>query len=279
MLKILFTTDFSVTANNAFLYALHMCENYKGELHVLHSYAPDVTKVKTNDLDSLTLNAFDEYQTEVQMMRKHIEALNLVHVEVKFILEEGELVQNVQELLTKERYDLMIMGTNGKSGFENRILGSKTMAVIKNVKIPVISVPHLSKFEGIDAVGFTTIYDELDLIALKSMAPYAKENNADIYCLHVNKTETEQENTVMADWKNLFSEEPVIFVERKGEDVVKTAFDFMEQQSLDIMSCVTRNKSLIEELFYSSVAKNLAYHKRIPLLTYHENFLNSIKEI
>jgi hypothetical protein len=40
MIKILFPTDYSATAENAFIYALQICKKYDGDLIVLHSYSP-----------------------------------------------------------------------------------------------------------------------------------------------------------------------------------------------------------------------------------------------
>ena len=159
MIKVLLPTDFSSTANNAFLYALHLCKNYNGELLVLHSYAPHIVSgnISTELVDNAqlgnTLNKFDYFKDQVKMMRTIAEVNNLDQVSVKFIMEEGELVQNIQEITKRDPLDLVVMGTTGNSGFENKLLGSKTAAVIKNVTIPVLSIPHFAKFEGIDAIG------------------------------------------------------------------------------------------------------------------------------
>src|SRR5690554_3808446 len=79
------------------------------------------------------------------------------------------------------------MRTTCNSCFDNKIFGSLTSAVIKNASVPVLSIPHLCRFEGIDAVGFTTIYDEEDAALIHKFVPFAKEKSIDIYCIHVNK--------------------------------------------------------------------------------------------
>lgn len=277
MIKILFPTDYSATANNAFLYALQMCKNYEGELLILHSYAPNIvsggisSQLTEDATTGRTLGAFDFFKEKVSEMRALADANDLGSVSMKFILEEGELVQNIQELISKETFQMVMMGTTGNSGFENKLLGSKTVAVIKNINIPVLSIPYLSKFEGIDAVGFTTIYDDEDAAILRKKIPYTKYNNTDIYCIHVIKDKDLKQQEEIEQWKAEFKNDPVFFIEKSGPNIVKGIFEAIEEHSIDIISCITRNKSFIDRLFETSVSEQLSYHTRIPLLTYHEN--------
>lgn len=277
MIKIVFPTDYSETANNAFLYALQMCKNYDGELLVLHTYAPNLPNIHLTAYqteaaaEGKILGAFDFFQLKVKEMRETAEANNLGDVQMKFILEEGELVQNIQHIIANETIDLIVMGTTGNSGFENKLLGSKTTAVIKNINAPVLSVPHLSKFEGIDAVGFTTIYDDKDAAIIEQMIPYTKHNNADIYCLHVKTKDDNLSKETVDAFKAKFKDAPVFFIEKQADDVVHAVFEFIDEHSLDMISCITHKKSFLQELFNTSIAQKLSYHKHIPLLTYHED--------
>lgn len=281
MIKILFPTDYSNTANNAFVYALQMCKNYEGELLVMHSYAANIVSghlsadLTTSAAEGNTFGAFDIFESKVQELKKIAHENNLSQVSVKYMLEEGELVQNIQEIISKETIHLIIMGTTGNSGFENKILGSKTASVIKSITTPVLSIPHLCKFEGIDAVGFATIYDEKDAAILRKMIPYTKYNNADIYCMHVNTGHETKSQEDISKWKAGFKNDPVFFIDKKSDNIVETVFDFIEEHSLDMISCITRKKSFFQELFNSSIAQKLSYHKRIPLLTFHEELDNN----
>src|SRR5690606_20781346 len=191
MIKILFPTDYSAAAENAFIYALQICKNYDGELLVLHSYssnsssknnAPEISeKAELGNKSGVS----DLFKRQIDKMRELAVENDLGQVSLKFFMEEGELVQNILDIISKETISLIVMGTTGNSGFQNKILGSMTVGVINNVAVPVLSIPHLCKFVEIDAVGFTTIYDEEDALVLRKMIPYIKSANADIYCVQV----------------------------------------------------------------------------------------------
>lgn len=279
-MKILVPTDYSETADNALLYALNLCKMYGGEILVLHSYKLSIHALKnsTNTLEiaelDRTLDAFEHFKEKVVKMRLLAENNDLRDVDMKFILEQGELVQNVQDVISKEAIDLVVMGTTGKSGFDNKIFGSITSAVIKNVTVPVLSIPHLCKFEGIDAVGFTTLYDAEEAALLKNFTPLAKEHQIDIYCIHVNKGKQNKSDEEIELWKSVFQKEPVFFIEKLGNKVFKSIVETLDEHSIDVVSCITRNKSFIDRLFEGSVAEKLSYHKRVPLLTFHENYIN-----
>ena len=263
MIKILLPTDYSATADNAFIYALQICKNYSGELFVLHSSSPN-SKAKNS-------NTSDLFKAQIDKMRQHAAENDLGHIPLKFLLEEGELVQSILDMVSQENISLIVMGTTGDAGFENKILGSTTSGVINNVDIPVLSIPHLCKFEEIDAVGFTTVYDEEDALVLRKMIPFVKSANADIYCIHVNKGKQVKTHEEIARWKEQFKHDPVYFIEKNQDDIVKSVFNFIDEYSIDMVSCITRNKSLFQRVFEGSIAEKLSYHKRIPLLTFHEN--------
>lgn len=272
MIKLLFPTDYSATAENAFIYALQICKKYDGELIVLHSYSPK-TNSKISENIELENNSGTSglFKQQIDQMRELAVENDLGELSLKFFMEEGDLVQNILDLVSKENISLIVMGTTGNSGFENKVLGSKTFGVINNVDIPVLSIPHLCKFEEIDAVGFTTVYDKEDALVLRKMIPYIQSVNADIYCIHVNKGKEIKTHEEIDRWKEQFKHDRVFFVEKKEDHIVKGIFDLIDQHSIDMLSCVTRNKSLFQRVFESSIAEKLSYHKRIPLLTFHEN--------
>src|SRR5690554_4811342 len=127
MIKVLFPTDFSSTANNAFLYALNLCKNYNGELLVLHTYSSRrvveraTTEVNPAKVDRNSNSKLDFFNNEIEEMTALAVLHELDQVSVNYIIEEGELIQNIHELTQKETLHLIIMGTTGNSGFENKL--------------------------------------------------------------------------------------------------------------------------------------------------------------
>lgn len=76
MKKILFLTDFSEVAKNAFLYALSLADNFNSELHILHitpiiEPKTDEERYRVHPLaqifnDSLENDEWNEFKTEAK---------------------------------------------------------------------------------------------------------------------------------------------------------------------------------------------------------------------
>lgn len=155
MKKILFPTDFSETANNALVYALNLAENQNAELYVLHTYsAPIVNGGYSPELvftvyESIELGTFENFKDQIPAIREIAERHNLGHIPMKFILKEGFLVTNIQDIVKEENIDVVVMGTNGASGIDKVLFGSNTINVVSKIKTPVLCVPIDAEFRGI----------------------------------------------------------------------------------------------------------------------------------
>ena len=90
-MQILFPTDFSDTAKNAFIYALNLADVVNGSVVTVHAYElPDVRGAHLpNTLkqvyDSITLESFEDFRDNVPYLRQVAAEANLEHVPVKHI--------------------------------------------------------------------------------------------------------------------------------------------------------------------------------------------------
>src|SRR5690606_32726141 len=146
MKNILFPTDFSKTADNAFVYALHLAKTLGADLHVLHTYSMPIvtglgiesTEVIQQVFDNVELTSFEDFKNEAAELRKIAEDEGLSDVKLSFDFQEGDLIINIMEAISKENIDLVVMGTTGASGFGKKFFGSNTVNTIKSIDIPIL---------------------------------------------------------------------------------------------------------------------------------------------
>lgn len=276
MKKILFPTDFSETANNALVYALNLAENQNAELYVLHIYsAPIINSGTSPELiftvyESIELGTFENFKDQIPAIRDIAQQHNLGHIPMKFILKEGFLVANIQEIVEEEKIDFVVMGTNGSSGIDKVLFGSNTMNVINKLKTPVLCVPIEAKFDGVKSICFTTNFEEKDKDTLYHMLEIAERYGAIIHCLHISNNEQEKSNDMM-QWQKVFCNEPVQFhIIYNEKDAEKAVLEFIDANKVDIVASVSRYKGFFEKLFGNSFTKKLAYHSKIPVYVFHE---------
>jgi nucleotide-binding universal stress UspA family protein len=277
MKKILFPTDFSETANNAFVYVLEMAKAFKAEVLVLHVYSLPIVTYEgypayvAEVLDSVELNTFENFKDQIPYLKKIAEDHHFDLAKINYILEQGDLVSVIKKIAKKEQVDLIVMGTHGASGLKESFLGSNTGSVLSNVPVTLLCVPHNAKFNSIQKIAFTTRFRNKDHKALQQVIDFANTINAKIKCLHVRTAESDVQESVIEKWRKDFEHDSVSFFTIPDNDVETTVFDFITSQEIDVLAMLTYKRSFFQELFRESLAKKMTYHTEIPLLVLHEN--------
>jgi nucleotide-binding universal stress UspA family protein len=275
MKKILFPTDFSEVANNAFVHALGLAKLVHGELILLHTYelpiidnqfAPQNYQVL---FDSLELSNFEKFKDEVPKLRAIAEAHHFENIKMSHMILDGDLLFNIKEIIKKDKIDYVVMGTSGASGWKEAFLGTNTGEAIVNLSVPVLSVPKDCEFNKIEIIGFTTRYREKDKEALKQVLKIAKSAGAKVKCLYVKTKVTDNTEATFDDWKEQFKNEPVTFFILPNEDIKESISDFIAHQEIDVLAMLTYKRSFFESLFTSSFTEKMSYNSEVPILALH----------
>ena len=275
MKKILFPTDFSETANNAFLYALNLAKSIDAQVYVLHVYElPMITGSLSagliqNVYETVVLGSFENFKDNIPQLRQIAADNELSDIPLKFILEEGNFLYILRETIEEESVDFVVMGTNGNSGFERFLFGSNTINTITSMKIPILSVPQELSFKGFKNIGFTTIFDQKDKDALKYLIEIANRHQAKIHCMHVSK-DGKFNQQVLEDWKDQFANDPVVFEIYNDADPTNAVLDFIKEKQIDLLTVVSRNKGFFDNIFSPGFTKRIANKNITPLFVFHE---------
>ncbi|RTY90589.1 universal stress protein [Flavobacterium sp. GT3R68] len=283
MKKILFPTDFSETANNAFVYALQMAKFMDAEVICLHVYdLPPISyegypSYVAEVYETLELNKFENFKDHIPSLRKIAEENELGFIKMSHVLEQGDLVPAIEHLAESENIDLIVMGTNGVSGWKEKVFGSNTGAVIGKVPMPVLSVPVKSKFTEIKTIGFTTRFRNKDRAALQQVLEVAKKMKAQVKCLYVQTFDSDVKTAQIEKWRERYAAEPVEFFVVAHDDVQESIFEFLKSQKIDMLSMLTYKRSFLDGLFHTSMTKKLSYHCEIPILALHEPEIKKMK--
>ena len=277
MKKILFPTDFSETAENAFVYALNMAKSLEAELIVLHvydiaiiSYEP-YSPITLDIYQSIELGNFENFKDYIPKLREIASQHHLEDIPMSHVLEEGDLIPTIHKLVKDENISLIVMGTNGASGIQEMFLGSNTGSVIANVPTPLLCVPHEAKFQKIEKIGFTTRYRDKDRKALRKVINIADKMKATVKCLYVKTLESDVTDQQISEWREEFKINPLNFFITSNDDLEDEVFKFVESQNIDVLAMLTYKRGFFESLFKKSFAKKLSYHSEIPLLVLHED--------
>ncbi len=141
--KILIATDGSEHVKKAVIHAIELAKLYEAELHAVYvmdiktDYGPKSylsTDISTEGLESFLRQEGDAATEYIEELAKK-EGL-----EIKKWIIQGHPAEEILKLAGEQSIDLIVMGTLGKSGIEKFLLGSVADKVIRNSKIPVLTV-------------------------------------------------------------------------------------------------------------------------------------------
>jgi nucleotide-binding universal stress UspA family protein len=276
MKKILFPTDFSECATNAFVHALEFAKVVNAELILLHTFEIPVYDSQffpenyAAIYSSIELAKFEMFKDEIPKLRTIAEERNLSDIVIKHRLMDGDLIYNLKNAVEEDKVDFVIMGSSGEADWTKFFLGSNTNAVISEIQVPVLCIPADTKFKKIKNIGFTTRYREKDKVELRKVLDIAKKTNAKVKSLYVKTSSSDVSDVTIKEWEKEFANENIEFLVLPSDEVKETILDFILYKDIDILTTITHKRSFFEGLFDSSFTKKIAKEVSVPVLVMHE---------
>ncbi|HEY6142526.1 MAG TPA: universal stress protein [Flavobacterium sp.] len=275
MKRILFPTDFSEVATNAFVYALELAKLVQGELVVLHSY--DLIPMDdqffpenfAEEYDSIELANFDLFKEEIPKLRGIMENHQLDDIKMTHRLMEGNLINNIKNSIQEDTIDYVVMGTSGVTEWEALFAGSNSGSAILGVHVPMFCVPFGVEFKKIKTIGYINHYTPKDKEALSNVVHFAKMIDAKVKCLYVKTSTSEIDIEAVKKWEEDFSQEPITFTIVRNNELKQMMLDFVSHQEIDVLTMLTYKNSFFEGMFVPNYAKREASDIHIPILVIH----------
>lgn len=130
--KILCPVDFSDASKRALKNAILLSNNFESTLTILGVYEPIITTSPRIAIDLVATNneLLEEFQKE---METFLEDFDLKGVNYNIDIQKGIPDERILLAIEKLDCDLLVMGTNGRSGFSRIMLGSVTEKVIRKL--------------------------------------------------------------------------------------------------------------------------------------------------
>ena len=140
--RILYPTDFSRASGAAFTKAVDLAKTNKAELQVVHVLAPAMSMVGDGYVSP---QVYEDLAASARAYgKKNLDALvakaKKAGVRAKSILLEGVPHEQIARTARRQRADLVVMGTHGRTGLAKLFLGSVAGRVIAIAPCPVMTV-------------------------------------------------------------------------------------------------------------------------------------------
>src|SRR5690554_2999048 len=275
MIKILFPTDFSNAAENAFFYALQLTRKLNAELVLAHVYElPDLGRALHNTskevFEIMEMETLENFRKSVETLRRKAENNGYADVDFKHLMAEGQTVPKIIELAKKEKADYIVMGTTGASGLKEVFLGSVAAGVIDNSPCSVLSIPEeVSPTNSIDKIAYLTNYKDEEVVSFNEVNRFASYFDAYMCSIHYEKEVSEVSEEEMRIWKSKLgvNYEEINSYVVTGNNFEEAICELYIKQNIDVLAIQPRKRNFFSQIFKRSVSKQIVQKLSIPLFT------------
>ena len=271
MKRILVPTDFSEQAENALKVALKIAEEHNSEIFVIHSMEMPLNLTTNSNSGSLPESLFF-----IKLAQKRFSELRempyLQDIAVNEAIGHNEIYEDIEEACKKNDIDLIVMGSNGASGFKEMFVGSNTEKVVRTSNTPVLVIKNNHPDFNINDFVFATDFSEGSRGALDKAQKFAKKVGAKMHLLYVNtpagfKTSS-QAQEIMENFVRGMGVENYTLNIYNDVSVEKGILNFTYFINAQLIGMGTHGRKGISHFFNGSISEDMVNHANMPVITF-----------
>lgn len=279
--KILFPSDFSEAAQNAFRYCLYLADTFSAEIIVLHVVYPEyemldlpvlATKATHDKIDAAkdALNSFIGLGTGQATTSGNLKQPLLISREV----EVGTPVGIIRQMAKKHDADLIVMGTKGEHNALEKTLGSVTTGVIEGAHCPVLVVPEHAPWKPPHIVAFATNLSDADPYHVWKATEILEPFHPLLHIIHISDGKTPAGRIARFDEVEAFFKRQAIdtpalqvtFHELERTSITDGLEEFVDYHEVDLLVMFAPHHTWSDRLFKPSATRKMALDAPLPLL-------------
>ena len=134
---ILHPTDFSARARSAFDLACALARDYEARLVVVHVKPPQMMGGEVHAL----ITTPEEVDRELRGELDKLQPLD-GSTQIERVLKEGDAGTEILRMAKEISSDIIVMGTQGRTGLSRLLMGSVAEVVSRKARCPVLTVKH-----------------------------------------------------------------------------------------------------------------------------------------
>ncbi|QCR21401.1 universal stress protein [Pontibacter sp. SGAir0037] len=306
-------TDFSQDATNALLYALDMAKATPAKMIVFHAFFPVMSPPAAYEIPSLIPELergkaleLEEYVKEVQQavssdvvldyystggsylavdpsqqvsksgyhtIEEIHEPVSLQAVNITCVAKMGAIFEQILSAATAYSADLVIMGMQGHDALSQALIGSTTLSVMRNSRIPVMGIPKGARFRGLRSVVFASdLSRQPDLFVLRKLHDFVRAYNPKLQVLHLYKhqdqlAELKKTSLALDVLDRQLRDLAYQVVLKQKENVPEGIQAFVQEQQADLLILSPQRHNWLDRLLNKSVTEKMTASSAFPLLT------------
>ena len=274
MKNILLLTDFSKNSENSIDYALNffekdICRFYIMYVHKMGSFTTDDLMLSTNN--STVYEAIIEGpKQKIKELINRFEKENNNKHRFESLVDFDDFTDAIKQTIKSKKIDLIVMGSNGKTGAKEIIFGSNTLNVIRKVKCTTLVIPENCSYELNKEILLPLDCTEtLHGKGIVELDEFIKTYNLNLNVLRINphKDHCEYE---FYDQSNLATVPHKYFVINEVPVHYATS-SFVQIMGIGLTTIVVHKEKFFERFILGSSTTKISNSLKAPLLILHDD--------
>jgi nucleotide-binding universal stress UspA family protein len=273
-LRIAIPTDFSPHADKAAAFTLDLFRNRPCRFYLVHTYTPSFLRADYLLHSPGQIGLGDFYKQKVldqleafknRLVSKANPELHTFLVHAAFDNLDAEL----NEMASKEKLDLIAMGTQGATGAKEVLIGTNTVRVLHKSKVPVLVIPETAIADELINVLFPTDFKvDFKKLPLHVLDSILDRNGVMLHILHTytsldgDKKRTKNRETL----QKLMSKTNVVWTDQGEQDILAALNEFGARIPVQLLVMVRNSHTFLEDILVTPVIDQIGFHTRIPFL-------------
>ena len=286
---LLIPVDFSPYSLRACKLGFYMAKELGAKVVIAHIYYIPFIPISLSVNDMIPVFARAEIDLDNKKALRYAEkGMDVLVKEIKVLQESGELPQVDYSTLIREgtpeegivqlgkelNPTLIVMGTRGAAAREDTLLGSVTAEVIEQSKQKILAVSKdapLKMLKNINNIAYATNFDDRALLAFDDLVRLMGERRITYTIVHFDdkKSNPKDEKRLEIMTKYLAIKYPAVPINYRlvaTNNLLADLNDFLEKESIDLLSITTHKRNPFSKLLYSSFASKMLFCSKIPIL-------------
>ncbi|MEN8121513.1 MAG: universal stress protein [Bacteroidota bacterium] len=287
--RILVPVDFSDYSRSATLFAFGIAKKLNAEIKLIHVFKDPFMGGtflgQRTSYENFSQNVINEIRQMAQTSMLHfidelkdnLKKLGLDDVRFHYVLKKGKPEYQIVKMSEEYKPYVIILGTKGVGQMPNDLIGSVTLKMIENTKVPILAIPEKWKFKGLDKMNvlYATDFQDSDFTAFNSLLSILEPFSVKIECVHIETDEKnpwkEMQLFKLESYLNKNYDEEIKCHIIKNDDLLSGIQEYVDKMDIDIISFTSPKRSIFYKLLYPNNLKKMIYHSQIPLLIFHSN--------
>jgi len=289
MKTILVPTDFSPAANAATKVAITLAKQFKSTIILLHVLEGVDENSFNVEGEASASSSWEDRLFNMKMIEKGRKLLNQATnavtetgVNAKSILRLGNAYHGMQSIITDQKVDVVVMGTEGSNGFQELVVGSNTEKVVRRSAVPVISVNKRSLVESLKSIVWATSLKEEDLNIPVVLKKLMDQDDTIVHLVRINTPGLFFSDTIVKSKLAAFAQKMKlrkftinVFNDHNEEEGI---IRFASGINADLIALSTHGRRGLSHLLNGSIAEDVVNHSKRPVMTYVIGKVTSAKK-